>query len=208
LFAAIINADAAPSATNKIMLDVPFTAQAPFGRWSDQRQQDGCEEASALMAMKWVRGGKLAKPEAEKEIINISNFLKKKYGEYRDISTSDTVKWIFNDYYQYKKVRLVKNITANDIIGELKRGRLVITPMNGQQLKNPYYKAPGPERHNIVIRGYDPATRQFITNDPGTRRGELYRYNVNRFFQAIRDYPTGYHQKIGQIEKTMVVVEK
>ncbi len=34
---------------------VPFTVQAPLGDWTDARQQDGCEEASVLMAMAWVR---------------------------------------------------------------------------------------------------------------------------------------------------------
>lgn len=37
-----------------ILYDVPFAAQAPFGEWSDKRQQDGCEEVSALMAVKWA----------------------------------------------------------------------------------------------------------------------------------------------------------
>jgi hypothetical protein len=190
------------------LLDVPFTSQAPFGNWSDQRQQDGCEESTALMAMKWARHEKLTKAESEKAIIDTSDFLLKKYGEYRDISPADMVKWIFNDYYNYRKVFLVKNITVNDIINELSRGRLIITPMNGQIMHNPYYKIPGPPRHMIVIRGYDPAAKKFITNDPGTRNGELYRYDAQTLFAAIRDYPTGYHETIYKIEKTMLVVEK
>jgi hypothetical protein len=80
--------------------------------------------------------------------------------------------------------------------------------MNGQIMHNPYYRAPGPPRHMIVIRGYDPATKQFITNDPGTRNGELYLYDAKVLFEAIRDYPTGYHETIYSIRKTMIVVEK
>ena len=34
-----------------VLLNVPFTSQAPFGEWSDPRHQDGCEEAAALMAV-------------------------------------------------------------------------------------------------------------------------------------------------------------
>jgi hypothetical protein len=190
------------------LLDVPFTSQAPFGNWSDQRQQDGCEESSSLMAMKWVRGEKITKEEALKNITGVSDYLLKKYGEYRDIAPSDMIKWIFNDYYDYDKVFLVKDISVNDIINALNQGHLVLTPMNGQIMHNPYYKSPGPPRHMIVIRGYDPAARQFITNDPGTRNGELYRYDAKVLFEAIRDYPTGYHETIYRIEKTMIVVEK
>jgi hypothetical protein len=194
--------------TRKVLLDVPFTSQAPFGDWNDQRQQDGCEEASALMAMKWVRGEGLTKDEALKAITGTSDFLQKKYGEYRDIAPADMIEWIFNDYYGYKKAYLVEDITPGDIIAELNQGRLVLTPMNGQIMHNPNFRAPGPPRHMIVIRGYDPATEEFITNDPGTRNGEGYRYDAQVLFEAIRDYPTGYHETIFEIKKTMIVVEK
>ncbi|MDO8592801.1 MAG: C39 family peptidase [bacterium] len=193
----------------KVLIDnVPFTSQAPFGGWNDQRQQDGCEESSALMAVKWARGQNLTKAEALKEITGLSDWLLKKYGEYRDISAENTVDWIFKDYFKYNKITLVHDITANDIIAELAKGNLIITPMNGQIMHNPNYKAPGPPRHMIVIRGYDPGTKQFITNDPGTRNGELYLYDDAVLFEAIRDYPTGYHEIINQIEKNMIVISK
>ncbi len=60
----------------------------------------------------------------------------------------------------------------------------------------------------LVIRGYDQANKEFITNDSGTRRGELYRYNEEVLYQAIRDYLTGYHKPIDKVEKVMMVVEK
>jgi len=193
----------------KVLIDnVPFTTQAPFGNWGDQRQQDGCEESSALMAVKWARGQSLTKEEALSEITGISDWGLKKYGEYRDISGQNTVDWIFKDYFNFDKVKLVKNITVNDIIEELDKGNLIITPMNGQIMHNPNYKTPGPPRHMIVIRGYDPAIKEFITNDPGTRNGELYRYDATILYEAIRDYPTGYHEIINEIEKNMIVISK
>src|SRR3989344_6679608 len=58
------------SSTSAVLLTVPFAAQAPFGEWSDPRQQDGCEEASTIMAMHWVRGDmSLTLEEAKKEIL-------------------------------------------------------------------------------------------------------------------------------------------
>jgi hypothetical protein len=191
-----------------IIFDVPFASQAPFGDWSDQRQQDGCEEVSALMAMRWAKNELLTKEEALKTILDISDFELEKYGEYRDISSADAVRWIFNDYFAYHKIALKKDININDIINELKQGKLVITPHNGQLLHNPYFTSPGPIRHMLIIRGYDASTKKFITNDPGTRHGEAWRYDAKILFTAIRDYPTGYHENIEKIEKNMIVVWK
>jgi ribosomal protein L30/L7E len=191
-----------------LIANVPFTTQAPFGNWADPREENGCEEAAAAMAVSWARGQSLSKDQALKDIIGSSDYTLKKYGEYRDISAQNTVDWIFKDYFKYTKVTLVKNITVNDIVEELTKGNLVITPMNGQMMNNPYYKQPGPARHMLLIRGYDPATKEFITNDSGTRNGELYRYDATVLYAAIRDYPTGYHVIIPTIEKDMIVVSK
>jgi hypothetical protein len=206
LLAPIFKSNAAATMTAKtILLNVPFTAQAPYGNWSDQRLEDGCEEASALMAIKWARGETLTKKDANSAILKASDYILKKYGEYRDITTADAVKWIYEDYFNYQKVALKKNVTRNDIIAELKKGNLIIAPMNGQALRNPYYTAPGPMHHMMLIRGYDAAKDQFITNDPGTRRGEAYRYGTKLFFNAIRDYPTGYHSSFKETQKNIIV---
>jgi len=194
--------------TLKISLDAPFVSQAPFGGWSDQRQQDGCEEASALMAVKWARGESLSKEEGLKEILAISDFEKNKYGEYRDIFSEDTVNWIFKDYFSYGKAEVKKGVSAGDIIDELKKGNLVLAPMDGQLLENPYFTHPGPVRHMLVIRGYDGPRDVFITNDPGTRHGEAFEYSTKNLFESIRDYPTGYHENIPRIEKNIIVVSK
>ena len=67
---------------------------------------------------------------------------------------------------------------------------------------------PGPERHNLVIRGYDPTNGEFITNDNGTKRGEAYRYKSDVLISAIRDYPTGDRNPITEIRRAMIVVRK
>jgi len=198
-----------PVSSNSILISgVPFTSQAPYGNWADQRQENGCEEASSLMAVKWAKGESLTKDEALKQILGASDYIQKKYGESRDVSAQNTINWILKDYFNYDKVNLVKGITVEDIIAELAKGNLVITPMDGVLLDNPNFKAPGPPRHMIVIRGYNPTTKEFTTNDPGTRNGELYRYSESVLYGAIRDYPTGYHELITKIEKNMIVGSK
>lgn len=195
-------------AVKKILQNVPFTSQAPLGQWSDPRQQDGCEEASSLMAVKWARGQNLTKKEALKEITGLSDWLLKKYGQSRDTSAADTVDWIIKDYFGYQNAALVKNTTAAGIINELKKGRIVIAPMNGQLLNNPYYTPPGPRHHMVVIVGYDFIKKVFITNDGGTKRGKLYEYKTDVLFKAIDDYPTGNHKIDAKIEKNIIVVGK
>lgn len=188
--------------------NVPFTSQAPFGGWSDERQQDGCEEASALMAIYWAKGDKLNKFTAWEKITDISDFEQRNYGEYRDIALNDVVNHIFKAYFNYDKVSVIENISVDDIIHELKKNNLILAPMDGQKLNNPYFTAPGPERHMLVIRGYDPNTKEFITNDPGTKRGEAYRYKQDVLFQAIRVYPTGYHEPINNLKKSVIIFTK
>lgn len=187
---------------------VPFTPQAPLGEWSDPRQQDGCEEASALMAMAWVRGESLTLSQAKDKIIKIADYQQTKYGEHRDVSLNDILERIFKDYFSYNKVSL-KNITGKEgIIEELAKEKVVLVPLNGQKLGNPYFSPPGPLRHMLVIRGYDKTTDEFITNDPGTRRGEGYRYKTAVIMEAITVYPTGYKEPIVDFSKKILAVEK
>jgi hypothetical protein len=60
----------------------------------------------------------------------------------------------------------------------------------------------------VVIRGYDVDTKEFITNDVGTRQGENYRYPESVLFNAIRDYPTGDHLPITGFTKSAILVWK
>ena len=190
-----------------ILLDMAFTTQAPFAEWSDPRQQDACEEAAALMAVRWAQGkGSMTKAEAKKQILAIVAFEKKKHNNYRDTSAADTLKIIIKEYFAFQNAELKKNSNLTEIKQELGKGNTLILPMDGRKLKNPNFSRGGPDRHNIVIRGYDPVKKEFITNDPGTRRGEGYRYPEKIIEAAWRDYPTGDHEPIVSIEKNMIVV--
>jgi len=197
-----------PSALKIPNHTIPFFTHAPTGEWSDPRQQDGCEEASAIMAMAWVQGKSFSNQEALQEIITLANFEQKKYGEHRDISLQDIKAWIFKDYFNYSKVEVVMNVNKNDIINALEEGKLVLLPLNGQKLNNPYFTAPGPERHMLLVRDYDYKTDQFITNDPGTKRGENYHYSSQVIMNSILVYPTGHHEATNEKLKGMLVVNK
>ncbi len=202
------DADNEITKTQVIDLNISFIAQAPFGEWGDPRQQDGCEESASLMAVRWARGEDLTLAEAKEEILAASRYEEETYGDYRDTSAKDTAERIISGYFGYEDWQIKEVNTTADIIKELAAGNVIITPMNGQKLCNPFYTAPGPERHMLVIRGYDPNTHEFITNDNGTRKGEGYRYREQVLFDAIRDYATGYHIPIAEIKKVMIVIKK
>lgn len=196
------------SVVRNILQDVPFTPQAPFGEWSDTRQQDGCEESSSLMAVSWARSEDFDLTEARDIIIAISDYEKEKYGTYKDTSAYDTLNRIIKGYFNYNNARLENNISLDDIRSEIFAGNLVIVPANGRVLGNPYFTQPGPPIHMLVIIGYDVETQEFITNEPGTRHGESYRYDEDILFDAVRDYPTGNHILPEGVEKNMIVVWK
>ena len=190
-----------------VWLEVPFLPQAPFGDWDDPRQQDGCEEASMIMAMHWVRGTSVSRQQGLEEIHKLSEYEERTVGTYHDLSTTDLVQ-VMKDYYGHDDVIRYTNVGIADIKRELAAGRVVIIPSNGQKLGNPHFRGAGPEYHMLILKGYDDDKKQFIANDPGTRVGESYRYSYDTILETIRDYKTGYHTPITSIVKAMVSVGK
>lgn len=191
-----------------ILLNVPFTSQAPFSDWEDERQQDGCEEAASLMAIRWVNGQSLTNSDALREILAISEYERLKYGNFHDTSAKDTADRIIRGYFKYDKVLVKQNIKTADIIGELTKGNLVLVPVNGQKLGNPFFTQPGPYQHMLVIRGWDSKNKEFIVNDPGTKRGEGYRYQEHIIQNALMDYETGHKMPVVEGRTAMIVIIK
>jgi hypothetical protein len=190
-----------------VLLEVPFIVQAPGHNWKDPIFQNACEEAVVLMAMRWAESRALTNEEAFIEIQKISNFSKTHYGFYLDQSAKDLT-LLMQDYFKYPNVSYREDVQTSDIKTELEMGNLVLVPVNGQKLGNPYFTQPGPTKHMLLVKGYDAKTNEFITNDPGIGKGNSYRYKEQVLDKALQNYPSGYHGKITIIEKVMIVVEK
>lgn len=184
---------------------VPFTVQAPFAEWSNPIFQDACEEASIIMAQAWVEGTSLTKEQAKKDIEALAKYEKKQFGHAVDTSIEDT-RSLLRDSLGVKNSEVQRGVTIADIQEALASERLVIIPTDGRKLKNPNFKQPGPSRHMLVIVGYDTETKEFIVNDPGTRKGEGYRYNQAVLYDAMLDYPTGKHAEAKSTDKVMLTV--
>lgn len=197
----------AKTAKDSLISDVPFTVQAPFGEWSDPVFQNGCEEASLVMIRHWLSGKPLTPEIAKQEMLALARFEDRWLGHSVDTSAQDTLK-LFQDFYGVTAGEVRMDIELVDIQSALAEGALVIVPADGRKLRNPHFRQPGPERHMLIIVGYDALAEQFITNDPGTKYGEGYRYAADVLFDAIGDYPTGDHIPAQTSRTAMILIRK
>lgn len=190
----------------EILIEVPFTSQAPFAKW-DAYHQEACEEASLIMLKYYFDGKKLTPEIAEKEIQAMIAYQLEKYGDYRDSDAEGMVE-LFEGFYGEpeggRKLEVLYDFSKNDLKKYLSLGHPIIVPAAGRLLGNPYFTAPGPPYHALVLIGYDDNT--IITNDPGTRRGEGYEYDINILYNAIHDFP-GNLDEIEKGRKAIIVVK-
>lgn len=192
--------------TGQFILDVPFVVQATSNQWSDPRFQDACEETTALIAVSWARGESLTQATNTAQVKKMAEFQSKNYGDYRDTSSLDSVERLYKAYFNFKQAEVKKDISVEEIIAELEIGNLVVVPANGQALNNPYFTGDGPERHMLILKGYDYDSQEFIANDPGIGKGQGYRYAKDLLYNAIRDYVSGYHQPFPSIDQKNIIV--
>lgn len=185
----------------EVNLKIPFTSQAPQGNWGSPYQQF-CEEASTLMAASYIKGQPISGAnDADQKLRAIMDFEVKKLGFYEDTNADQTAT-ILTDYFGISRVDVVPDPTANAIKNDLSQGKAVIVPLAGRQVGNPYYKSPGPLYHMLVVKGYT-KNGDFITNDPGTRRGADYIYKTDTIMNAIHDWNGG---NVDAGRKVMIVV--
>lgn len=182
-----------------------FISQAPTGEWGRSEFQNGCEEASALMVYAWRTGKTYTKDQGKQELIDMARYQEEQIGQGIDTDAADTAEVLLNGYFSIADYRIVYDFTIEELKQALAEG-LIIVPTNGQVLKNPNFTRPGPLQHMLVITGYDEVTKEFITNDPGTRMGEGYRYPEATLSAAIREYPTGKHLPITTERRAMIVI--
>ena len=184
---------------DEINLAVPFAPQAPHANW-DQPYQDACEEAAVIMVAYYISGGSLNTDKMDSEILKMVAWEEKVFGFFKDTNIAETTKLV-NKYYPKLSAQAHYDISVTDIKRELSLGKAVVVLANGRQLNNPYYTAPGPEKHALVIKGF--TGDKFVTNDPGTKRGADYVYPTQRVYRAIVDYDGG---SAGTGKKAMIIM--
>jgi hypothetical protein len=171
-------------------LAVPFTSQAPHGNW-DEPYQEACEEASVYMVHAYFSGvdeGQIPADTADEVLLKMVEFEMGLYGFYKDTTVEQT--GIFAELMYGHAYQVLIDPSVEDIQRKLVQGHPVIVPAAGRLLGNPYFTAPGPMYHMLVIRGYT-QDGQFIVNDPGTYRGEAYLYEFDTIMLAMHDWNDG-----------------
>lgn len=170
---------------NSAEIKMQFASQAPYANW-DQPYQDACEEASIIIDRYYLDKLNLTKDIMNQQILAMVDWQVQNWGGHRDLTSEQTLDLAKQFYglsgevaYDYD-VDFIKQKIAN--------GVPVLIPANGKKLNNPNFKNGGPEYHMLVIKGYD--SKNFITNDPGTRLGEGYVYPYDTILNSIKN-PTG-----------------
>lgn len=169
-------------------LAVPFTSQAPHANW-DLPYQEACEEASVLMVARYFDGesGVIDPDDADAALLRLVEFQLDMFGDYLDTTAEETRQML--DGYFNLQAYVVESPSVAQIKSEIAAGRPVIVPAAGQQLGNPFFSGAGPLYHMLVIKGY--TDDQFITNDPGTKRGNNYAYDIDVIMSAMGDWNDG-----------------
>lgn len=188
-----------------LSLKVPFTPQAPTGNW-DQLHNEACEEASAIMAEAYFSGDtrtKIPATEVESQITALVNWEQARFGYSLDTTTAETAEMIRSFYHLQATV--ISDYTEKNIKDALNANKVVILPVNGRLIGNPYYKQPGPIYHMLVVRGY--TATQLITNDSGTQHGENYLYSFTTLRNAAADWDHTTNT-IDESKSLMIVVSK
>ncbi len=185
----IIGLTCLPDVVAAKSIPMPFTSQAPDGRWV-QPWQDFCEEASILMVDQYYQHQKLDKAKAKKLLLHIFDIKNKTYGKSLDESTEKMADLI-NKFLPYEVV-IVSDPTLEQIKEQVDLAQPVIIPVSGKDLHNPRFRNGGPRYHVLVISGYDDEKQEFITQEPGTQVGLDFRYPYGTILNAIHDLtPTG-----------------
>jgi hypothetical protein len=161
---------------------------------------------SLIMVQRFYAGESLSLQQAEDELQDLVAW-ETDHGYGYDV-TAQEIADIAKAKYGLS-ARVIDNPTVQDIVAELAAGRPVIVPAAGRDLGNPFFSGEGPWYHMLVITGYKKGAfgDRFVTNDPGTKRGEKYEYDTKVFMNAIHDW-TGVKEEIRQGTPRVVVIEK
>jgi uncharacterized protein YvpB len=164
------------------LIKMDFASQAPEGNW-DEPWQNACEEASIITVHHYLSKTVLNKAIMKNEILAMVNWQIANWGGHRDLTSEKTIE-LADQFYDHQN-KVVYDYNIEKIKYYISKGIPVVIPADGKKLGNPNFRNGGPEYHMLVIKGYD--SDEFITNDPGTRNGEGYKYKYQTILNSIKN---------------------
>jgi len=186
-----------------IVLQVPFSAQAPTNNWS--RNED-CEETSITMANAFLTGtteDKLPAAAAQNAINNLKTWGQANLGYNANTGADATTKMAQGAFGL--TITQIPNFTESDLKTALTNKHPILLPINAKLLGSAQYANGGPTYHMIVIRGFKGDS--FIVNDPGTDSGDGNEYPFSILQKASADW-NQITKSIDATRKIALVVSK
>ena len=190
-------------APSTIILQVPFSTQAPNDTWS--RNED-CEETSITMANAFLTGtteDKIPADAAQQSINNLKTWEQNNLGYNANTGSNATTQMAEGAFNL--KVNQIQNFTEANLKTALENNTPILLPIDAQILGNAQYVNGGPLYHMIVIRGFKGDT--FIVNDPGTTNGDGNQYPFSTLQRASADWDNT-TQAIDFSRKIALVISK
>lgn len=187
----------------ELVLQVPFTDQAPTGKWD--RNED-CEETSIAMAQAYLTGDtedRLPIAGAQVYISQLRAWEAKNIGYNANTGAYTTSSMAEGTFGLH--VKQIHNYTELDLKKALAKHQVVLLPINARLLGNPSYLDSGPLYHMIVVRGY--TKDGFIVNDPGTTQGNGNVYTFTTLQKAAADW-NNQAQKMDSTVKIALVLSR
>ncbi|GAC1329450.1 MAG: hypothetical protein NVSMB17_05850 [Candidatus Dormibacteria bacterium] len=168
------------SAPAGVILNVPYTVQAPFANW--KFHEESCEEATLLMYRQFLQGDSRADippGEADQGLRALKAWQVTNWGSEVDLTLERTGQ-LAHDYWGYHYQ--VMPATEESIRQAIAAGHPVVVPVMTRSLQNPHY-GPKTVYHEVLLKGYSAGGA--IANDPGVQEGKNWFYSWDILFGAI-----------------------
>ncbi len=185
---------------DKVNLTVEFYPQSPFWKWWPIFE-DTCEEASALLAVNYVRWVTMTREKFRDELLKIVDFENNFFWYYKDTDVDETAQ-ILEEYFKFSDYKILNEPTIEDMKKALSAWNIIITPLFASWM-NLNYTWTWPDYHFIVIKGYD--EDNFITHDVWTKMWENYKYDQLEIMERIHDFD---ELNMLDWEKKLIVLKK
>ena len=205
LTAAFLFQDKMVRESSSLVLQIPFSSQAPNNNWENN---EDCEETSIIMANAFLSGNTdnvLAATSTQEAIDNLKKWEQENLGYNADTGADATARIAMEVYGL--KITKINNFTEQDLKDELLKQHPILLPVNAKLLDTPKYRDVAPFYHMIVVRGYNEKVKGFIVNDPGTEDGNGNEYS----FEILQNAATGWNHDLMRMEpdqKVALVVSK